>query len=116
MIESLKTLAIKSSGTYLATPRTEWSKMYPGQIVLASSQIYWTTEVETAIKDGELDSYIVKQQGQIEDIVLMVRQPLSDQERITLKALVVIDVHARDVVRRLIDIQISNIADFEWSS
>ena len=58
MIESLKTLAIKSSGTYLETPRTDWSKMYPGQIVLAISQIFWTTEVEEAIKDAELVEYI----------------------------------------------------------
>jgi hypothetical protein len=33
----------------------------------------------------------------------MVRRPLDDMVRITLKALVVIDVHARDVVQRLID-------------
>ena len=63
MIDSLKTLAIKSSATYVDTPRTEWSKMYPGQIVLASSQIYWTTEVENAIKDNELDQYVAKQQS-----------------------------------------------------
>jgi len=116
MITSLKHLALKSSACYETTARTAWSKMWPGQIVLASSQIFWTTEVEAAIRDGELDLYIQKQQQQIEDIVLMVRQPLKEQERITLKALVVIDVHARDVVQRLIDLQISNIADFEWSS
>jgi dynein heavy chain len=46
----------------------------------------------------------------------MVRKPLKDQERITLKALVVIDVHARDVVQRLADLKIENVADFEWSS
>lgn len=46
----------------------------------------------------------------------MVRRPLKDQERITLKALVVIDVHARDVVQRLADLKIENVADFEWSS
>lgn len=116
MIASLRQLAVKSSACYETTARTEWSKMWPGQIVLASSQIFWTTEVEAAIRDGELDLYVQKQQQQIEDIVLMVRQPLKEQERITLKALVVIDVHARDVVQRLIDLQISNIADFEWSS
>ena len=58
MIESLKHLAKVSLGSYPTTPRTEWSKMYPGQIVLAISQIYWTTEVEKAIIDGELDEYI----------------------------------------------------------
>lgn len=61
MIESLKKLAIDSSGTYLSTPRTDWSKMYPGQIVLASSQIFWTTEVEGAIRDQELDPNVLKQ-------------------------------------------------------
>ena len=46
----------------------------------------------------------------------MVRKPLLDQERISLKALVVIDVHARDVVQRLSDTGIQHIADFDWSS
>jgi dynein heavy chain len=37
-------------------------------------------------------------------------------ERITLKALVVIDVHARDVVKALADKGITNVDDFDWSS
>lgn len=37
-------------------------------------------------------------------------------ERITLKALVVIDVHARDVVHDLIVKEIKNVADFDWSA
>ena len=78
--------------------------MYPGQVVLAISQIYWTSEVEEAIGDYEqngLEEYTKKLQTQIEDIVIMVRKPLEDQVRITLKALVVMDVHGRDVVRDL---------------
>jgi dynein heavy chain len=46
----------------------------------------------------------------------MVRKPLKEQERITLKALVVIDVHARDVVQDLANKQITNPADFDWTA
>ena len=84
--------------------------------MLAISQIYWTKEVEQALSNNELSDYIRVQQEQIEGIVQMVRKPLLDQERITLKALVVIDVHDRDVVQRLIDLKIESVADFEWSS
>jgi dynein heavy chain, axonemal len=53
MIASLKDLAKNALTAYPKTPRTEWSKMWPGQIVLCVSQIYWTTEVEQAISDYE---------------------------------------------------------------
>ena len=44
------------------------------------------------------------------------RTDLNVQERITLKALVVIDVHARDVVQELIDKDIKDIANFDWTA
>lgn len=52
MIAALKMLSSTSLDTYPKTPRTEWSKMYPGQIVLAISQIFWTKEVEAALEAG----------------------------------------------------------------
>lgn len=101
MKSSLKDLCKKSLQAYPNTVRTEWAKMWPGQIVLAGSQIFWTTEVEKAITNGELDAYYKVQQAQIEEIVQMVRTPLKNMERVTIKALVVIDVHARDVVDQM---------------
>lgn len=61
MAASLKALAKQALDAYPKTERTEWSKLYPGQIVLAISSIYWTQEVEQAIKDYEqngLEEYI----------------------------------------------------------
>jgi dynein heavy chain len=48
--------------------------------------------------------------------VQLVRSDLNVQERITLKALVVIDVHARDVVTELMVKEIKSIFDFDWGS
>jgi dynein heavy chain len=45
-----------------------------------------------------------------------VRTPLKDMERITLKALVVIDVHAREVVRMLMDKGVDSVAAFDWTA
>lgn len=42
MIASLKKLAKDSLMQYTSTPRTKWSTSWPGQIVLAISQIFWT--------------------------------------------------------------------------
>lgn len=119
MKRSLKNICKDSLAAYLKDIRTSWVRQWPGQIILAVNSVHWTTEVEQAIKefgkDG-LESYKDKLNKQIEDIVQLVRTDLNVQERITLKALVVIDVHARDVVQELIDKDIKSIFDFDWTA
>jgi len=75
--------------------------------------------VEEAIKDAAhegLENYEKKLNDQIEDIVQLVRSDLSAQERITLKAMVVIDVHAREVVKELIKKKVTSEFSFDWVS
>ena len=50
------------------------------------------------------------------DTVALVRQRLQKLQKITLGALIVIDVHARDVIQRLIDEKVDDITMFEWIS
>ena len=83
----------------------EWVKHWPGQVVLCVTQIYWTIECHDYINDGPvgLQRYWDRLQEQLSAIVALVRGRLNKQQRITLGALVTIDVHARDVIMELIE-------------
>lgn len=98
MRKSLKKITVDALHDYAVTKRPQWVQKWAGQVVLAVSQVYWTMGVEKAIKEGTLDEYEKLLNDQIEDVVQMVRGELPNNTRTTLKALVVIDVHARDVV------------------
>ncbi|MGH0136030.1 UNVERIFIED_CONTAM: hypothetical protein FKN15_058794 [Acipenser sinensis] len=96
--------------------RKDWVREWPGQVVLCTSQMYWISEVHEAIQSGPqgLKEYYKQLQGQLNDIVELVRGKLSKQTRTTLGALVTIDVHARDVVMEMIEKGVSHESDFQW--
>lgn len=53
---------------------------------------------------------------QLSDLVALVRGKLSCMQRAVLSALIVIEVHAKDVVKKLIQENIVSVNDFEWIS
>lgn len=54
--------------------------------------------------------------SQLDDLRNLVRLDLKKIERMTLSALIVIEVHARDVVAKMVEENVSNANDFEWIS
>jgi len=104
---------------YLERDRNDWIINHPGQIVLNSSQVHWTADVEKAIIEGGLPGIVTYHkflQNQLNSSVLLVRQKLSSLARVSVNALIVIDVHAKDVIGKLIDEKIEDVNAFEWVS
>jgi len=113
---SVRHVLQKSIEDYPKRPRSEWVVSHPGQCVLNGSQVHWTAEVEQAIREGKVGEYYQKLLGQISDLVKLIRTNLTPMKSITVNALIVIDVHAKDVVGKLHEAQITDIGAFEWIS
>ncbi|XP_020624937.1 dynein heavy chain 12, axonemal-like [Orbicella faveolata] len=116
MLVSIRDIIERAVQAYATDDRKVWVLSWPGQIVICVSQIYWTQEVHEAIRSGPhgLKEYHEKLTQQLSDIVVLVRGKLSKQNRTTLGALVVIDVHARDVVHDMVEKGVSQENDFQW--
>lgn len=54
--------------------------------------------------------------AQLSDLVALVRGKLSRMQRTILSALIVIEVHAKDVAAKLIEENVQSENDFEWIS
>ncbi len=95
--------------------RIHWIFEWPGQIILLVNLIRWTKETELLLKNkNNLSEYYKDLSSNLENVVNLVRGGLKPLERKTLEALVVIDVHARDIIEELINKQILHIEDFHW--
>ncbi|GLC47993.1 hypothetical protein PLESTB_000047400 [Pleodorina starrii] len=101
MVESVQEVCRRGVRSYPTVPRERWVLEWPGQVVLVVTAIFWTREVVAAItspKPGALHECAERNTAQLGNIVSLVRGELSKLNRATLSALVVMDVHARDVV------------------
>ena len=117
MKDSMHKVTERSIVEYAQKSREEWMLEWPGQVVIAGSQVHWTAEVTAAIVEGGpegLRKYSEKSNGQLSNIVNMVRGELTKLERATMSALVTIDVHARDVVVQMAKDGVSDAKDFKW--
>ena len=117
MKASVRNELFKGIDDYQKQPRKTWVCTHPGQCVLNGSQIEWTREVETAMAEKQVQKYWdEKLQQQLNELVDLVRTKLTKQQQVTINALIVIDVHAKDVVEILWRNNIDDKTQFEWIS
>ncbi|XP_077015711.1 dynein axonemal heavy chain 10 isoform X3 [Tamandua tetradactyla] len=102
--------------------RVDWILLYQGMVVLAANQVWWTWEVEDVfnkVKQGEkqaMKHYGRKMHRQIDELVTRITMPLSKNDRKKYNTVLIIDVHARDIVDSFIRGSILEAREFEWES
>ena len=99
--------------------RKQWVLDWPGMCILQASQVYWTRDLGGKISSfgtAGVAGYFGMMMEQLKDLTALVRTDLTKLEMKTMSALLVIEVHARDVVESFIAMGVASLADFEWIS
>ncbi|XP_059764547.1 dynein axonemal heavy chain 9 [Balaenoptera ricei] len=107
---------------YEEKPREQWLFDYPAQVALTCTQIWWTTEVGMAFArleegyENAMKDYYKKQVAQLKTLITMLIGQLSSGDRQKVMTICTIDVHARDVVAKMIAQKVDNAQAFLWLS
>ena len=118
MFDSIHNVTGEGLKAYAAKPRDQWVLDWPGMVVLVCTAVNWTADVTRAIGEGKgaVKAYEEKCTADLLKIVDRVRGELTSLQRKTLGALVVMDVHARDVVSTLAKNGVASAGDFDWQA
>ncbi|XP_039718441.1 dynein axonemal heavy chain 11 isoform X2 [Pteropus medius] len=122
MQETVRHSITEAIVAYDEKPRELWIFDFPAQVALTSSQIWWTTDVgiafsrleegyETALKD-----FHKKQISQLNTLIALLLGELLPGDRQKIMTICTIDVHARDVVAKLISQKVASPQAFAWLS
>eukprot|EP00741_Cyanophora_paradoxa_P024938 tig00000056_g24072.t1 len=99
----------------------KWIRDVAGQLLITSGQIGWTNDCTKALQDSEkgnkgaMRQMKKKQVSHLNRLTDMIKGQLTKIERLKLIALITIEVHARDVIDRMIKANCSSTSDFEWT-
>ncbi|XP_042635783.1 dynein axonemal heavy chain 17 [Catharus ustulatus] len=122
MRSTLRNLIPQALGTYEDKPREQWVFDYPAQVALTCTQIAWTSEVGVAFASLEkgyenaLKDYNKKQIARLNALISLLLGNLSAGDRMKIMTICTIDVHARDVVAKMIQTKVENSQAFAWQS
>lgn len=60
MKNTIRTILGESLKTVNVTPRDKWVLEWPGQVVIAASQTFWTAGVENGVTNNLLEEFLLK--------------------------------------------------------
>lgn len=122
MRKSLQKISKEGTFFYAKQDRVQWVDDNIGMTGLLGTQIWWTWEVEDVfhrVRDGNkhaMKQFADKLTSQLNDLVDKVRQQISSHMRKKVNSLLIIDVHARDIVDKFVRDSILDEREFAWES
>mmetsp|Transcript_11032 Transcript_11032/g.41100 ORF Transcript_11032/g.41100 Transcript_11032/m.41100 type:complete len:2117 (-) Transcript_11032:6020-12370(-) len=118
MFETVKRLIKQAVKDYVVQDRNVWIKEHFNQVVLTVSQIFWAREVTKRLSSEqplkELADFYEKSKSNLNYLAGLARGKLTKLERKVITTLIIIDVHARDVIEGMIEDNVSSPSDFGW--
>ncbi|XP_076295130.1 dynein heavy chain 2, axonemal kl-2 [Lasioglossum baleicum] len=103
--------------------RDRWVKEWPSQPGITSTQIQWTADctrtlLHCKLADSKkpLKKLRRKQNQALSKYSEAIRSDLSKLDRLKFKAIVVIEIHARDVIEKMYRNNCKDVSAFEWLS
>ena len=112
---------------YSKRDREKWIQETMGMVTITARQVWWTWRVEdvfSRVRQG--DKYAMKDEAQIQSdevnqLIKMVRSNLEDKPggvhlRQKVNILIIIDVHARDIVEGFVRDSVLDAKEFQWES
>ena len=111
---TLKDMLQKALASHSTTSRDDWILSWPAQVMLAANQLIFAHKVTQSIQSGKLEmmkNYVLEK---LEFLTSLAKADLSSVSRGTLKALLVLDVHNRDIAQLLCNSSVTSLNDFEW--
>lgn len=102
--------------------RDDWLFLACAQCTIVVDQMKWTENVTAAIMDiqkgknkAALEEFLDFSNQQLAAMIALVGTDLNKLQRNAMGALIVIDVHAKEVVAEMIKSKVDNINDFDWT-
>ncbi|XP_037928394.1 dynein heavy chain 2, axonemal [Teleopsis dalmanni] len=107
----------------LNTNREKWISLWPGQCILTTSQLTWTTECTRSLihcqmvkQKKPLRKLKSKQNKVLNRLSEMSRKDLVKIMRLKVSTLITVEIHGRDVIERMYKNNCIDVTHFEWFS
>lgn len=91
-------------------------------VCIVGTQIWWTWRIEDVfrkVREGDkyaMKNELKKQTSDLNDLIDLVRTDLNSLDRRKINMLIIVDVHARDIVDNFVKDSILDAREFQWES